>query len=487
MNRRDFLSHTAGVALVSALPLTGARSMTVDLSDKNRANPFLSGGFAPVGDEVTLADLPVAGRLPAGLAGVYRRNGPNPAYDPISYTYPFDGDGMVHALAIRDGKASYRNRFVQTAELKVERQAGRALWGGIGKPVAPDPALLPPGMPPRPNKNFANINVIRHGGKLLALYEAGMPYELTDDLETKGIHDFGGKLRGAMTAHPFLDDATGAMVFYRYRPDAPPYLTVFVADKSGAIVAERSVDTGAPYMIHDFVVTQRKIVFVLAPVVFDLEGRRQGKPMLGWQPERGTRIAILDRADLQAPVAWLDADPFFVFHFLNAYDDRDAIVIDYVRHHDFGGSRQGPPPQMARMTIAGRSIEHGLTASPAIEFPRLDDRLRGLKHRYGYAAVVATGHDSAVLRFDCQDGSVARHDFGPGKQVGEPIFVPQVQRAAAGGAETEGWVMVYVYDQRTDRSDLALIDAADFTGAPVATVHLPRRVPAGLHGNWMAR
>lgn len=475
MTRRELLAHAASAAVLSALPIPEARSMTVD------DNPFLQGGFAPVSDEVTLDDLPVTGRLPAGLAGVYRRNGPNAAFKPISYTYPFDGDGMIHALSIKDGKAAYRNRFVQTAELQVERQAGRALWGGIDKPAMPDPALLPPGMAPRPNKNWANINVVRHGGRLLALYEAGMPYELTDDLATKGIHDFGGKLRGAMTAHPFLDPVSGEMIFYRYRPDAPPYLTVFVADKAGAIVAERHVDTGVPYMIHDVAVTARKIVFVLAPVVFDLEGRRQGKPFLAWRPELGTRIAILDRADLQGPVTWLDAEPFFVFHFLNAYDERDAIVIDHVRHADFAGALRDKPPQMARMTIAGRSIEHTMTASPAIEFPRHDDRLRGRKNRYGYAAVIARGQNSAVLRFDRESGSVAAHDFGPGKEVGEPIFVP----AAAHGAETEGWVMVYVYDRASDRSDLALIDARDFTSAPVATVHLPRRVPHGLHGNWM--
>lgn len=476
MNRREFLSHAAGAAILSTMPLPEARAMTAD------DNPFLQGGFAPVADEVTLDNLPVTGRLPAGLAGVYRRNGPNAAYTPISYTYPFDGDGMIHALSIRDGKASYRNRFVLTAELQAERQAGRALWGGIEKPVMPDPALLPPGTPRTPNKNWANINVIRHGGKLLALFEAGMPYELGDDLATKGIHDFGGKLRGAMTAHPFLDPVSGEMIFYRYRPDAPPFLTVFVADKAGAIVAERTVDTGVPYMIHDLAVTRRKIVFVLAPVVFDLEGRRQGKPFLAWRPELGTRIAILDRADLNGPVTWLDADPFFVFHFLNAHDERDAIMVDYVRHADFAGAIRGQPPQMARMTIVGRSIEHTATASPAIEFPRHDDRLRGLKHRYGYAAVTARGHDGTVLRFDRQGSSIAAHSFGAGKEVGEPIFVPRTEA----GPETDGWVMVYVYDRKTGRSVLALIDARDFTGQPVATVHLPRRVPHGLHGNWMA-
>lgn len=477
MNRREFLSHAAGAAILSTLPIMESRAMTLD------ENPYLQGGFAPVPDEVTLDNLPVTGRLPAALAGVYRRNGPNPAFPPISYTYPFDGDGMIHALAIRDGKASYRNRYVRTAELQAERKAGRALWGGIDKPVMPDPALLPPGLAPRPNKNFANINVIRHAGKLLALYEAGMPYALTDDLETTGIHDFGGRLRGAMTAHPFLDPVSGEMVFYRYRPDAPPYLTVFVADKAGAIVAERTVDTGLPYMIHDVAVTARKIVFVLAPIVFDLEGRRQGKPFLAWRPDLGTRIAILDRSDLHGPVTWLDADPFFVFHFLNAYDERDAVVIDYVRHAAFNDTHGKAPPQMARMTIAGRSIEHTTTASPAIEFPRHDDRLRGLKHRYGYAATVARGKNGAVLRFDRKAGGVLAHDFGADKEVGEPIFVP----AAGHGAETDGWVLVYVYDRKSDRSDLAVLDARDFAAAPVATVHLPRRVPHGLHGNWMDR
>ena len=75
-------------------------------------NPFLQGGFAPVADEITVADLPVRGTIPPELDGVYLRNGPNPAYPPLSYTFPFDGDGMVHALRLRDGRAAYRNRFV---------------------------------------------------------------------------------------------------------------------------------------------------------------------------------------------------------------------------------------------------------------------------------------------------------------------------------------------------------------------------------------
>ena len=35
-----------------------------------------------------------------------------------------------------------------------------------------------------------------------------------------------------------------------------------------------------------------------------------------------------------------------------------------------------------------------------------------------------------------------------------------------------------------DPPDLVVLDAQDITGDPVATVHLPARVPAGFHGNW---
>jgi carotenoid cleavage dioxygenase len=43
--------------------------------------------------------------------------------------------------------------------------------------------------------------------------------------------------------------------------------------------------------------------------------------------------------------------------------------------------------------------------------------------------------------------------------------------------------MGFVHDRSTDRSDLVLLDAA--TLDTVATVHLPTRVPEGIHGNWL--
>ena len=132
-----------------------------------------------------VAFLPViAGRIPPGLSGAYMRNGPNPLFKPISYTYPVDGDGMIHAIYLDNGRARYRNRLVRTGSLAVERRAGRAIYGGLEHPVPVDPALVRPGENPGPFKNGAFINVLRHGDHLLALGEASHAYEMTMELDT---------------------------------------------------------------------------------------------------------------------------------------------------------------------------------------------------------------------------------------------------------------------------------------------------------------
>jgi len=133
-------------------------------------DPHLSGNYLPVEREIDADNLPVmAGRIPPDLSGAYMRNGPNPLFKPIYYAYPMDGDGMIHAVYFENGRARYRNRFVQTAGLRAERRAGSAIYGSFTHPVPIDPALIAPGDPPGPFKNGAFISVLHHGGHLLAL------------------------------------------------------------------------------------------------------------------------------------------------------------------------------------------------------------------------------------------------------------------------------------------------------------------------------
>ncbi|WP_443074836.1 carotenoid oxygenase family protein [Streptomyces sp. NBC_01431] len=49
-----------------------------------------------------------------------------------------------------------------------------------------------------------------------------------------------------------------------------------------------------------------------------------------------------------------------------------------------------------------------------------------------------------------------------------------------------GRLLGYGYDAARDASDPVILDAENVSDPPVATVHLPRRVPFGLHGKGFA-
>ena len=89
---------------------------------ESEVNPFLQGNFAPYRGEGDHDRLSVVGEIPPELRGTYYRNGPNPAFEPMGKYHWFDGDGMIHAITLRDGRASYRNRWVQSAGLLEARR-----------------------------------------------------------------------------------------------------------------------------------------------------------------------------------------------------------------------------------------------------------------------------------------------------------------------------------------------------------------------------
>src|SRR5579863_10202183 len=99
------------MTIKSVKPLkTGLKNTSENANMQN--NPYLSGSYAPVKDELEVQSLKITGEIPKDLTGIYMRNGPNPAYPPISYSYPLDGDAMIHAIYIANGEAHYRNRYV---------------------------------------------------------------------------------------------------------------------------------------------------------------------------------------------------------------------------------------------------------------------------------------------------------------------------------------------------------------------------------------
>jgi carotenoid cleavage oxygenase len=444
------------------------------------SNPFLEGNYSPATEEVTVVDLPVTGSIPEHLHGRYVRNGPNPiAPDPDAYNW-FVGTGMVHGVRLRDGRAEwYRNRWVRSgyvAETLGERAPGGA--------VLPDFDLA------------GNIGVIRHAGKTLVVTDHGRPYELSEELDTVGACDFGGTLPGVYTGHPKRDPATGELHGVSWFAGWGNKAQYSVVGADGRV--RRIVDvelTGQP-MMHDFSLTENYVVLYDLPVTFDGERlARTRRPhsilALSWDPDYPARVGVMPREGGADDVRWFDVEPCCVLHTLNAYEDGDRIVLDLTRwpkmfdaNHD--GPRDGPP-RLDRWTVdlaAGKVIEGTLHERPQ-EFPRVDDRLLGRPHRFGYTVAYdpADGYGQprprGLLVHDHHKGEAELTSFDGGMPT-EFVFVPESPEAAEG----QGVLIGYVYDPAGGTSDLVLLDAA--TRHTVARVHLPVRVPFGFHGNWLA-
>ena len=437
---------------------------------------WLRGDFAPVTREVEASDLRVAGTLPKELSGLYVRNGSNPK--PGWSPHWFLGDGMVHGVMLDGGKATwYRNRYVQTTLL--------AAGGGLTAKGAPGGAA-----------GLSNVSVVHHAGKLLTLGEIGLPYELRSrDLSTVGAYDFGGRLRSNMTAHPKIDPATGTMHFFGYDFNEP-YLVYHVADRDGALVSSQPVNVKASTMIHDFAITERDVVFWEMPVLFDmnLAVKMVSQPHSTimpyvWKPEYGSRIGVMPLGGPASAIRWVEIEPCYVFHGMNAWREGDDVVLDVCRMakaFDVGAAL-GPPPLLHRWRVGAAAahltfrdeVRSDLTA----DLPSIDKRYAGRANRHGWRVETRPATNDVVfagaVHVDTRTGTETRWDPGPQSSSDEWLFVP------TGPAEGEGVVMSYVYDRSAGTSSLVVLDARDVGAGPIARVEIPQRVPYGFHATWV--
>jgi carotenoid cleavage dioxygenase-like enzyme len=449
-------------------------------------SPYLQGPFAPVTDEITAFDLPVTGRVPTELSGRYLRNGPNPmGLEEPGYHW-FLGAGMVHGVRLRDGRAEwYRNRWVRS----------RQVSGAIGE-------TWPEG-PVHAGQDFAaNTHILHHAGRTLATVEAGpLPYELDADLGTVGPCDFGGDLPGGFAAHTKLDPQTGELhaIAYFWAWD---YVQHIVIDSRGKVSRTTNIPVPDGPMMHDFALTEKYVVLFDLPVTFSMAAASAGVKMpYTWNADHPARVGLLPRDGSSAGIRWLEAEPCWIFHALNAYDEGGQVVVDVVQYagaYDISQMSGRGPVTLDRWTLdpaAGKVTRRRLDDRMQ-EFPRVDERVVSRPHRYGYSAVIGEVNRSiisltgdftdqafanALLKHDLAHGSVEAHEFGPAATAGEAVFVP----ASPAAPEDDGYVMAFVHNPDRGAADLVILAAQDFSGQSVAQIHLPARIPLGFHGSWI--
>ena len=460
-------------------------------------HPYRTGPWRPQAEEYRADDLEVIGDLPTDLDGVYLRNTENPVHPAIQRYHPFDGDGMVHMVGFRDGSAFYRNRFVRTEGFLAEQEAGRSLWAGI----AEDPrASERDGWGARGRmKDASSTDIVVHAGEALtSFYQCGDLYRLDPlTLETMGRATWDGRFPAAgVSAHPKVDDATGEMMFFNYGKQAP-YMHYGVVDADNRLVHYTDVPLPGPRLPHDMAVTEHYAILNDCPLHWDVDLLDRGIHAARMH-DAPTRFAILPRRGTAADIRWFEADPTYVLHWTNAYEEGDEIVLEGF----FQDNPEPKPPAEDRMRMfrylaldfmqtrlhrwrfnlrTGQTTEEHLREEYT-EFGMINEAHLGRPYRWTYAATGEPGWFlfNGLVKHDMRTGADERFRLEPGVFCSETVMAPRVGSTA----EDDGYLVTITVDVNRDRSEAIVLDAANPADGPIARVVLPQRVSSGTHATW---
>ena len=450
----------------------------------------------------------IEGEIPADLKGTLFRNGPGLLeVNGQRIHHPFDGDGMISAIAFNEGRAHFQNRFVRTEGYLKEQQAGKILYRGVFGTQKPGGWLA--------NafdvqlKNIANTNIIYWGDKLLALWEAAEPHRLDPKtLETLGKDYLDGVLESgsAFAAHPRIDPSCEqnggepVLVNFAIKPGLSTTISIYEFDQAGKLLRSQARSVPGFAFIHDFAITPNYCIFFQNPVSFNpipfVLGVRGAGECVKFQANKPTRIVVIPR-NSQEPVQILETQSGFVFHHANAFEKDGKICIDSICYASFpevepnSDFRQVDfdaiaPGQLWRFTLDlnEQSVQRQLLEERCCEFPFVHPKHAGRPYRYLFmgAAHRESGNAplQAILKLDVTTGEEQLWSAAPQGFISEPIFIPRPNASQ----EDDGWVLTLVYNAGYHRSDVVILDGRDLNQGPVARLHLKHHVPYGLHGSW---
>jgi len=506
MTRREFIACSGGsaIALLSgcavSTPLPNAGFHDFGGPDQ----PYL--GLATTLPEEHDYPALVKGTIPTQLRGTLFRNGPG-LFDRggLRKRSLLDGDGLVQRFHFHDQGVQFRCRFVQTPKFQAEAAAGRYLY--------PSWSTLAPGgywnnfWGPGRIRSQAGVTVYPWRGRLYAFDESSLPFEMDQvTLQTSGESRLGisPEIPAIFAAHSKFDPRTGEWLHFgmQYERSASLHLNCFAAD--GALTRHRVIELPRYVYMHDWFVGSHYIMINLHPLEIEIWGALLGNrsilDSLRWRPEQGNMLLVLPR-ELTGEPLLLTAEAAFMWHSVNAFEHSGELIADFVGYsnpdHLVGTNSAAhavmtgvkgefrSPGQLWRYRIdpVQRKVFRELLAGGNYEWPRIDERQRCQPYRFVYLCAANQGEFfwSAVERVDLQTGQCTRYDFGAGCYCSEPVFVPRPDTSEEGS----GWVLTEVYDSRTRKSLLAILDGERLSDGPLARVMLRHHVPFSYHGWWL--
>ena len=479
----------------------------------------------------------IEGQIPTELEGTLLRNGPamyvrGEGAERFEKSY-LDGDGMVTSVAIKDGKAYFRNKFVRTEDFDKEEKLGKYTEPSIF--TARDPRkpaffwrlfndILAGNLKRKQNGAY---NVLNWGGNLVAV-DYKKPYELDPDtLDTIG--HAASPLSSVMhTSHyRTVDEPDGSgrrCVAFLNEVDWRSETTKAVFyefDEAGNEVSRRAYDYPASY-VHDLVVTDNYYILFDCPIKIDFPAvftkyifqKSCLSELICEDTDRRPLFRLFPRRGDSREVITIEADYWcYAYHHVNGFENSDGkIFFDTCTWDKFtlyftdicspNGQENFPRMKLSRFVIdvdSRKATHHCLSDLPC-ELPITSWDYTGKPYRHMYLSS-SVGTNEAGVNGPMQAltkvtlptidalGDALEQEWIPGesKFAMEPFFV------ARKGAidEDDGWVVALVHDANYAKSDfggrgteMVIIDAKKFEEGPVARIRLPVYIPFGVHGSW---
>jgi carotenoid cleavage dioxygenase-like enzyme len=463
-------------------------------------HPYLNGAWTPLYEEVNADELDVIeGAIPADLDGVYLRNTENQVHQPLGRFHPFDGDGMIHQIDFRAGRASYRNRFVRTRGFQAEQEAGGSLWGGLADPAA---LAKRPGYGAHGSlKDASSTDIVVHAGKALStFYQCGEGYRLDpttlDDLGLESWVPIDG-----ISAHPKVDEATGELMFFNYSKHAP-YMHYGLVGADNRLKVYQPIPLPGPRLPHDMAFTEHYAILNDMPMFWDPELLKRNIHAVRLHEGVASRFALVPRNG--GEVRWFEAAPTYVLHWLNAYEDGDEVILDgYFQENPMPPPRKDAPPGFEHMMAYldehsfrsklhrwrfnltdGKTREEHLD-DRVMEFGMINARYAGRKYRYGYSTLSEPGWFlfTGFVKSDLETGKSTEYRLPQGRYASEAPFAPRVGAVD----EDDGYLVSFITDENTGRSECVILDAKDIAKGPICRIALPHKLCSGTHACWASR
>eukprot|EP01080_Neovahlkampfia_damariscottae_P007388 gene7388-11710_t len=471
---------------------------------KEKEDAFLVGQYLPVKDELDIKDLKqTEEKVPKDITGIYIRNGPNQYFPSRGYSHLFDGDGMLHSMNISEGNISYTNKFVKTEKLMTEKKIGKALVFGMRHILDPYALFVQYIEKLYYNHNLpavplvSNTSVVFHANKLFSLNEGDLAYQLDENkLETVGKFNFDSKWTGpTMSAHPKVDPFTGEMILFGYDM-MKSGINYGISDKKGDLVHQSFFNLDYATMIHDFAITDKYTIFMIHPLIINLERFFSGNCGFDLHKDKPSIYYIAPRYwKEKSEMIEFQTDGHFIFHTGNAYEEGDEIVMTACKYADelnvlktmFALENSiledvGTMVNLVtfRFNMKTKKVSQELHYPfHSLEFPVINQQYVGVKNRFTY---LTCSNKPGLMKHDAENIENSKFfELEENYSCGEAIFAPRDNSKS----EDDGYLMTFVYNNKLDSSTFDIIDAKEMKR--VSSVKMPRRIPSGFHGTWIPK